>query len=295
MCKFKKNKRVRNCILLTNIILKATETNTLYLWQIFCKSTPMKKILLLLTFLIFALNPAQKLDNIQSGEVLNYRIHYGILNAGSATLTTLKTTYMGQPHFYVKGYGKTTGAVRAFFKVEDHYESFINYNTGLPSFYVRNVQEGGYTQHFETVFNQSNQTLILTDKEKNTSKVVKSVKDVQDMLSAFYYLRSLDSTDLRVGSVKKLNVWIDDELFPFQIKVAGTENVKTKFGTINCLKIIPQVMSGRVFKDKEGVTLWVSNDKNLVPVAIKAELAVGSLKASLESYKNVKYPLKFSK
>ena len=255
----------------------------------------MKKIISLFIVLFFTFGKAQKLDNIQSGEVINYRIHYGILNAGTATLTTLKTNYLGKPHFYVKGYGKTTGAVRAFFKVEDHYESFIDYNTGLPSFYVRNVQEGSYTQHFETVFNQSNHTLILTDKDKNTSKVVKSVKDVQDMLSAFYYLRSLDPGDLKVGTVKKLNVWIDDELFPFQIKVAGTENIKTKFGTINCLKIIPQVMSGRVFKDKEGVTLWVSNDKNLVPIAIKAELAVGSLKASLETYKNVKYTLDFKK
>ena len=113
------------------------------------------------------------------------------------------------------------------------------------------------------------------------------------MLSAFYYLRSLDSNELKVGSIKKLNVWIDDELFPFQLKVVGTENVKTKFGMVNCLRIIPQVISGRVFKDKEGVTLWVSNDKNYVPVAIKAELAVGSLKASLDSYRNVKYPLSF--
>ena len=124
---------------------------------------------------------------------------------------------------------------------------------------------------------------------------MKSVKGVQDMLSAFYYLRSLDQSELKVGSVKKLNVWIDDELFPFQVKVVGTENIRTKFGTINCLKIVPQVMSGRVFRDKEGVTLWVSNDRNYVPIAIKAELAVGSLKASLESYKNVKYPLKFAK
>ncbi|MEC5156771.1 DUF3108 domain-containing protein [Chryseobacterium sp. MP_3.2] len=253
----------------------------------------MKKILSALIILIFSFGNAQKLDNIKSGEVLNYRIHYGLLNAGTATLTTLMTTYKGKPHFYVKGYGKTTGAVRAFFKVEDHYESFINYNTGLPSYYVRNVQEGGYTQHFQTVFNHDNSSLILTDKEKNTSQIIKTTRDVQDMLSAFYYLRSLDASSLRVGSVKKLNVWIDDELFPFQIKVVGTENVKTKFGTINCLKIVPQVMSGRVFKDREGVTLWVSNDKNYVPIAIKAELAVGSLKASLESYKNVKYPLKF--
>ncbi|MCW4452085.1 DUF3108 domain-containing protein [Kaistella sp. BT6-1-3] len=255
----------------------------------------MKKILTVFSLLFLVLGFSQKLDNIQSGEVLNYRIHYGLLNAGTATLSTLKTTYKGQPHFHVKGYGRTNGAVRAFFKVEDRYESYINYNTGLPSFYVRNVQEGGYTQHLEALFNHNNYTVLLTDKEKNTSRSLKSVKGVQDMLSAFYYLRSLDSTDLRVGSVKKLNVWIDDEMFPFQIKVVGTENIKTKFGTINTLKIVPQVMSGRVFKDKEGVTLWVSNDRNYVPIAIKAELVVGSLKASIDSFRNVKYPLNFTK
>lgn len=76
----------------------------------------MKKFFSVLTFLLFAFAFPQKFDNIQSGETLNYRIHYGILNAGTATLTTLKTTYLGQPHFYVKGIGKTTGAVRAFFQ-----------------------------------------------------------------------------------------------------------------------------------------------------------------------------------
>lgn len=255
----------------------------------------MNKFFSLLGIFFFSLIYSQKLDNIQSGEVLNYRIHYGVLNAGTATLSATKTSYNGQPHYYVKGYGRTTGAVRAFFKVEDHYESYINERSGLPSFYVRNVQEGGYTQHLETLFNHSNNTLQLTDKEKNTTKTLKTVRGVQDMLSAFYHLRSLEPSDLKVGSVRKLNIWIDDELFPFQLKVVGTENVKTKFGTINCLKIIPQVISGRVFRDKEGVTLWVSNDRNLVPISIKAELAVGSLRASIDSYRNVKYPLRFVK
>ena len=277
------------------VINKPTKTKVLSLWQIICKPHSMKKILFLFALLLISFSSAQKLQNIQSGETLRYRIHYGILNAGTATLTTVKTTYKGQPHFYVKGYGKTTGAVRAFFKVEDNYESFINYNTGLPSFYVRNVKEGTYTQHFETVFNHNSQTLYLTDKEKNTMQSIKTVAGVQDMLSAFYYLRSLDDSELKVGSVKKLSVWIDDELFPFQIKVVGTENVKTRFGYINTLKIVPQVMSGRFFKDKEGVTLWVSNDKNHIPIAINAELAVGSLKADIDSYSKVKYPLNFVK
>jgi hypothetical protein len=256
----------------------------------------MKKLLNVLTFLIFALSFGQ-MDNIDSGEKLIYRIHYGFLNAGTAELTSLKTNYQNLPHFFVKGVGKTTGAVRAFFKVDDLYESFINISTGLPSFYVRDVHEGNYSQHFESVFNHNNETVILTDKENaaNGSKIIKTVKGVQDMLSAFYYLRSLDSLELRTGSVVKINIWIDKSLFPFQLRVVGTENLKTDFGTINCLKIIPSVISGRVFKDNESVTMWVTNDKNHLPIALKADLAVGSLKADIDSFKNVKYPLSFRK
>ncbi len=254
----------------------------------------MNKIYYLFVLFICYLGNAQ-ITNIANGESLTFRIHYGFLNAGTANLTTRILNYQGTPHLYVKGTGRTSGAVRAFFKVEDLYESYINLETGLPSFYVRNVSEGSYTQHLQTTFNHNNNTLVLTDKKtpSNGSKTIKTVKDIQDMLSCFYYLRSKSPNELKVGSVINMNVWIDDEMFPFQLKIVGTEVLKTKFGKINCLKIIPSVKSGRVFKDKEGVTMWVTNDTNHIPMLLKAELAVGSLKASLDDYKNVKYPLKF--
>lgn len=256
----------------------------------------MKKILSVLTLLFFLFGSGQ-INTIADGESITLRIHYGFLNAGTANLTARKSTYRGAPHLYVRGTGQTTGAVKAFFKVDDLYESYINMNTELPSFYVRNVKEGSYRQHLETVFNHDNNTLILTDKKTpaNGSKVIKSVRGVQDMLSCFYYLRSKSPAELKTGSVINMNVWIDDEMFPFQLKVAGTENLETKFGTINCLKIIPSVKSGRVFREKEGVVMWVSNDLNHIPILLKAELAVGSLKASIDDYKNVKYPLRFTR
>ena len=40
-------------------------------------------------------------------------------------------------------------------------------------------------------------------------------------------------------------------------------------------------MAGRVFKEEESLTLWVSADKNKIPLKIKADLAVGSLRADL--------------
>lgn len=254
-----------------------------------------KLIILFFAFAFFAVHA--QLDNISGNEKLVYRIHYGPLNAGNAALTTLKTRYQGEPHLYVRGIGRTTGAVKSLFRVEDNYESFINLNTGLPSYYVRNVKEGGYSQHLTAVFNQDNQTLILTDKKNpaNGSKVIKTVKGLQDMLSSFYYLRGLSAAELRVGSVKNINVWIDDEMFAFQLKVAGVETLSTKFGNISCLKILPIVKGGRVFKSKESVVLWVSNDANHIPIAIKAELMVGSLRADIDGHSGVKYPLNFKK
>lgn len=253
----------------------------------------MKNLFLFIGVFVFSTLSAQ-FDNINAGESISFRIHYGFITAGNATLSTTKTSYKGQPAFYVRGVGKTSGAAKAFFKVEDVYESYIS-EKKEPLFYVRNVSEGSYTQHLQSTFNTNNNTLVLVDK-KHTDRPAKTVKvpnDVQDILSCFYYLRSVDN--LKVGSVLKMSVWIDDELFPFQLKVVGTEKISTKFGKVNCLKIIPSVVSGRVFKDKEGVTMWVTNDQNKVPVLIKAELAVGSLKASIDSYANVKYPIKFEK
>ncbi len=236
-----------------------------------------------------------QLESISSGEILHYRIHYGILNAGTATLSAQRTTYGGSPHLYVKGVGRSTGTVRALFKVDDLYESYISLDTGLPSFYVRNVKEGGYSQHLQAKFNHKTQSLILTDKKNpsNRPRQIQTPKGIQDMLSAFYHLRGLDSLELRPGRTIKMNVWIDDNLFPFRLRVDKVETLQTKFGKISAIRITPMVMSGRVFKAREGVTMWVSNDKNHVPLLLQAELAVGSLKASLENYSHVKYKMNF--
>ena len=54
----------------------------------------------------------------------------------------------------------------------------------------------------------------------------------------------------------------------------------------------PYVFSGRVFKEQESVTVWISDDDNKIPLRIQADLLVGSIKADLESYKGVRFPLK---
>ena len=67
--------------------------------------------------------------------------------------------------------------------------------------------------------------------------------------------------------------------------------MKTKLGAFNCLKFRPMVEKGRVFKEEEDMTLWVSDDQNKVPIRLKTDLLVGSIEMDLVEYKNLVQPL----
>jgi len=253
----------------------------------------LKKSIIILYLIAFGLSFSQ-ISNINSGEELKYRISYSFLTAGVATLRTQEILHNDRSHLHVIGEGKSTGMVRAFFKVNDIYESYIDVETGLPSFYVRNISEGGYRRHFVSTFYHENNTVSLYNMLNGESKNFDIGDNIQDMISSFYHLRSLSTDELKVGAQIEINMWIDDEVYPFMLKIVDIETIKTsKFGKIECLKIVPSVMSGRVFKEKEGMLLWVSNDQNHIPILMKADLMVGSLKADLVGYSNIKYPLNF--
>ena len=71
------------------------------------------------------------------------------------------------------------------------------------------------------------------------------------------------------------------------IKYLGKEKIKSKVGWINCIKFRPMLAEGRVFKEQEDMTIWVSDDKNRVPVRVQTNILVGSIKMDLVSYENL--------
>ena len=85
-------------------------------------------------------------------------------------------------------------------------------------------------------------------------------------------------------------MFFDGETTKFKLKYVGKEDLDTKFGVVPCMIFRPLVQSGRVFKEQESVTVWISDDDNKLPVRIKASLAIGSLKADLESFKGLSNP-----
>lgn len=256
----------------------------------------MKKLLLFFCFIVFTFSFVQNdSQNYQSGEVLKYRIHYGVLNAGFATLEVKSTTYEGKPHYHIIGEGSSSGAVRAIYKIDDRYESYIDIATNKPSKFVRKISEGGYTRDQVITFDHKEKIAKINDRKEQKVSYKEFKGNIQDLISAFYYLRNYDTDDLKTGDYIGVDILMADETYKFKLKILGRETMKTKFGKIKCIKIRPYVQSGRIFKESESVTMWVTDDKNHIPVQIKAELTVGSLKADLHSYSKVKNSLNFTK
>jgi hypothetical protein len=253
-----------------------------------------KLVLIFLLFASFQTSWSQDTSSFQAGEWLKFKLSYsGWMKAGNATLEISENTYKNKPVYKVVGKGWTTGAVKWFFNVEDHYESHFDKVTGQPYKFVRNINEGGYTKNRIVDFDHVQNKALINDLKERTNSIVDIEKNIQDLVSAYYYLRNNYNTEtIQKGSVVELNIFFDSETFLFKLKYLGRETIQTKFGKIKCIKFRPYVMAGRVFKEEESLTLWVTADKNKVPMKIKADLRVGSLRADLEALKGLKHPFK---
>ena len=255
----------------------------------------MKRIILLLTVFVLSnsFNTEEK-DSYTIGEFFKLRIHYGLINAGYATLEVKDAELNGKKMHHVIGKGYTTGMTKMMFKVVDNYESYFNKETNKPYVFIRNINEGGYTKNQQGYFNQNNNTVLVKDFKNKTEKTFKVPENVQDIVSSFYYLRNHPKIDkLVVGESITIDMFFDEETTKFKLKFVGRENINSKFGEINCMVFKPLVQAGRVFKEQESVTVWISDDENKIPIRVKASLAVGSIKADIDQYKGLKHPINF--
>lgn len=261
-----------------------------------CKNCTMKKLVLLILALTVLSFDSQKEDAFDTGEYFKFRIHYGIVNAGYATLEIKDATINNKKVFHAVGKGYTTGMSKFFFKVEDLYESYFDKQSGEPYRYIRKIDEGGYTKNQEGIFDQDQNRILVKDYKRKTEKTILLSDNVQDIVSSFYYLRNHPNIDkLKSGESISIDMFFDEEITKFKLKYVGRQDITTKFGTVSTMVFKPLVQTGRVFKEKESLTLWITDDNNKVPVRIKADLAVGSLKADLDEYKGLKNPFKVKK
>lgn len=246
-----------------------------------------------------ASNP-ERIENLRNlkqsafkpGELLEYRIRYGLIEAGKAQLEVKEiVNRSGRPSYHVVGTGRTLGMTEWFFKTRDRYESFIDTEAMVPWEFIRDVDEGGHKINRHLIFDQYQQTV--RDLKAPKKGTFKYEAYAQDMISAFYYARSWDASKLKKGDEISFTMFLDHEQFPFKLVILGRKEIETDWGKIRCLALKPKLQEGRVFDEEEGMIIYVSDDANKVPVLIESSLFIGSVRVELTNFKGLRHKLRF--
>ena len=225
-----------------------------------------------------------KMDEMpfKKGEKLSYVLHYGIFNAGVAQIIIRdpgQSKFGSRKVLNMVGKGRTTGAADLVFRVRDHYETYMDAETLQPLKFIRRVDEGGYTISQDYHFNPDSNKVFTQDE-----KTFEVPDGVQDMISAFYYARTIDFDSAQIGDLYEFPAFVDNEIFYLKLVFAGRETVKLRNGKYRCIKFNPLVQEGRIFKANEDLIVWVTDDKNKIPVLAESKILVGSIKMELAGY-----------
>jgi len=222
----------------------------------------------------------------KQNEKLDFKIRYGFITAGSVDFITNQTDFSEEKVFHTKVTAKTTGIIDQLYKLYDIYESYYDIKNGFPRFSTINLSEGKYLYYNETTYNQNDLSVYSQRKDS----VLSLGSQVFDVVSAIYYFRRLDWSNLAENDMIELQIFHQDSSFPMFIVYKGLENVSIGSSTYRCHKFTPIIDPGKIFQKKENMTIFFSADKNKIPVSIKLNLLVGAFRVELEQYKNLRYP-----
>ncbi len=222
-------------------------------------------------------------------EEVTFKVFYAVagiyVDAGNATFTSKLETVNSRPVYHITGEGKTNSSYNLIYKVHDKYETFIDTATMQPLKFLRNVNEGGHKIYQNYSFNKAANTVVTQD------GVFKVPACVQDVVSAMYYARNIDFSKLRPDDKIPFSMFLDNEVYNMYIRYVGKEEVKTKYGKFNAIKIKPLLLKGQIFDGGEQMTVWVSDDANHIPLRIESPLVVGKVKIDMMSHANLRHPL----
>lgn len=241
------------------------------------------------------LNPCGTANSVfQPGEKIEYKIYYNWnfiwIAAGSVTFEVKEDGHLY--HFSAKG--RTYDSYDWIFKVRDYYDSFVTKENLRPERTIRKVHEGNHRMYDDVTY-QHDASVAFSRKGKTEEELelaeVSLESCTHDLLSSVYMMRNIDFQSLPKGTVLPLNVYLDREIYDIDVVYQGVESEKKVKGVGKCNTLLfkPKLIVGNIFKDNEGMSVWVSNDQNRIPLMIESPISVGSVKVVIKDYQGLKY------
>ena len=232
----------------------------------------------------------------QHGEEIVYKVYYNWNFVWLAAGEVVMRVQEKGNQYHISAHGRTYKSYEWFYKVRDKYDTYIDKETLLPNVSIRDVAEGKYRLYDEITFDKRRN--IATSK-RGKSKETAEVKEypiescMHDLLSIIYYARNLNFDNLNAGDQVPVKIFIDKETWPLKVVYKGKDdNKKIKGeGRYETILFSPEVIVGDIFKEGTEMNVWVSDDKNKIPLLIESPVSVGSVKAVFKEYRGLRHEM----
>ncbi|MBF8248538.1 MAG: hypothetical protein HW374_1338 [Bacteroidetes bacterium] len=155
----------------------------------------------------------------------------------------------------------------------------------FPWRFSQRIREGKYSRDFSAEFDQYTLTA------KTTEGVHPIPPYVHDIVSAFYYARTMDFSATRPGEKIYLKNFYKDTTYQLAIKFLGFQRIDVDAGTFDCFLVEPLIMEGGLFKSDGRIVIYLSNDERKIPVKVSTKVPVGSINVELREYYGLTGPL----
>ncbi|MCD4682357.1 MAG: DUF3108 domain-containing protein, partial [Bacteroidales bacterium] len=216
-------------------------------------------------------------------------------DAGEVSFKTDTTGIENKAYYYFDSHGRSYKFYDWFFKVRDRFQSTVDTEKFQPYWFTRNTYEGGYEVNIRYDFDFENGTLISTIENSDEPMSIEKLKldsCTFDVLTAIYYARNINYDLYKAGDTIPVKFIIDGEFYELYIRLLGKEMIKNRNGKkYSCIKLSALLVEGTMFKGGEDLFVWVTDDKNRIPVMVEAKILIGSVKAYLTGYEGLKYDL----
>lgn len=226
----------------------------------------------------------RKLENkaFKEGEKLTFDLNYGFVTAGIAVMQIPKIKKIsGRRAYHVKFEVNSVPSFDWFYKVRDRYETYIDVEGIFPWRFEQHIREGSYTRDFAAFFDQRKRKAKTRDGEYDVPEYV------NDVISAFYYARTMDYSRLKVNDVFRLQNFYRDRVHDLDVIYLGKETVEVPAGKFDCIKIEPLMKEGGLFKHEGRIIIWLSDDDLKVPVRVRTKVVIGHVDAKLSKYEGL--------
>ena len=233
----------------------------------------------------------------QFGELVSYNISYnwGLIwvDAGEVSFGVQKGQHLGKEVYHFVSEGSTYKKYDWFYKVRDRYEAYTDTSSLRPYRFIRDVEEGKSYYHNQYLFNHQNNKAFSFFKRLNEDlkkDTIEFPEGVYDVLSMIYFARCIPWEQYKIGDLVPIKLILDGEVYKSHIRYLGKEEKKVEeLGKISCIKFQPRLIAGTIFPGGDDMTVWVSDDKNRIPVYIKTPIIVGNIKVRLKSTQGLKH------